>query len=206
MPDPNPHEAQLALALILTATGDESAQAALAALIALRHLRDHLDAWEPKLIATARAAGASWAELAPAIGVTSRQAAERRYLRIRRGAQDDAAATADQRVTAERDRRAGTRAVTGWARDNGADLRQLAGQVTALTDLGPQAQASLDRLHRALGGSDPATLLPLLSDAQEYLTPRHAALAERIAGVTDDADHVRRVTQRRRERQRGTPG
>ncbi|WP_433304031.1 hypothetical protein ACQP2F_13725 [Actinoplanes sp. CA-030573] len=200
---------QAALALVLAATGDEPpgppAQAALTALVALRRLRAHLDACEPQLIAAARAAGASWATLAPAMGLTSRQAAERRYLRVRRTAQDDAATTADQRVIAERDRRAGTRAVTDWARDNGADLRQLAGQVTALTDLGPHAQASLDRLHHALGGSDPAALLPLLGDAREYLTPDHATLAERIAGVTDGADRIRSTTQRRREHRRRKP-
>ncbi|WP_203709782.1 type III effector protein, partial [Actinoplanes digitatis] len=205
---PEHGEAQAALTLILAATSGRptaptrpepaatSRQVALTALIALRHLRDRLDVCEPQLIAAARAAGASWAELAPAMGVTSRQAAERRYLRIRRSEQDDATTTADQRVTAERDRRAGARAVTGWARANGADLRQLAGQITALTDLGPDAQASLDRLHHALGGSDPATLLPLLSDTHAYLQGRHAPLAERVTSVTDDADQVRRVTQR----------
>jgi len=48
-----------------------------------------------ELIGAARAAGISWAELAPAMGVTSRQAAERRYLRVRRGAQDDATLRAE---------------------------------------------------------------------------------------------------------------
>ncbi|MET8148339.1 hypothetical protein ACIBSW_27245 [Actinoplanes sp. NPDC049668] len=43
-----------------------------------------------------------------------------------------------------------------------------------MTDLGPDAQASLDRLHHALGDSDPATLLPLLSDTHAYLQNRHA--------------------------------
>ncbi|GGN95068.1 hypothetical protein GCM10010112_84960 [Actinoplanes lobatus] len=214
---PEHREAQAALALILAATSSRptaptgpeptatSGQAALSALIALRHLRDRLDICEPQLIATARAAGAAWAELAPAMGVTSRQAAERRYLRIRRSEQDDATATADQRVAAERDRRAGARAVTGWARTNGAGLRQLAGQITALTDLGPDAQASLDRLHHALGDSDPAALLPLLSDTHAYLQSRHAPLAGRVASVTDDADQIRRVTQRGREHQRRAP-
>ncbi len=217
MSAPEHHQAQAALALILATASDTPtvpaddgqpavvpAQAALTALIALRHLRDQLDGCEPQLIAAARAAGASWAELAPAMGVTSRQAAERRYLRIRRGAQDDATATGDQRVTAERDRRAGTKAVTGWARDNSAGLRRLAGQITALTDLGPHAQASLDRLHHALGGDDPATLLPLLSDVHEYLQSQHGALADQVTGVTDDADQVRRTTQSRREHQRRT--
>jgi len=61
----------------------------LAALAGLRHLRDQLDEWEPLLIGAARANGASWAELAPALGVASRQAAERRYLRLRQSDQDE---------------------------------------------------------------------------------------------------------------------
>src|SRR4051795_10002593 len=101
--------------------GDASAEEGLAALSALRAVREQLGGWEPELIAAARAGGASWAELAPALGVASRQAAERRYLRIRRTAHDDADATGDQRVTAERDRRAGTRAVADWARAHSAD-------------------------------------------------------------------------------------
>src|ERR1700759_2917725 len=55
----------------------------IAALTALRELRGVLAGWEPELVEAARAAGVSWALLAPALGVTSRQAAERRYLRTR---------------------------------------------------------------------------------------------------------------------------
>jgi hypothetical protein len=186
------------------APGPLSHEAALAALIALRRLRDRLDAAEPQLIAAARKAGASWTDLAPAMGVTSRQAAERRYLRVRRSDHDDATATADQRVTAERDRRAGTRAVTDWARTNSAGLRQLAGQITALTDLGPHAQASLDRLHHALGTADPAALLSLLAATHPYLQTRHADLADQVSTVAQDANQVRHATQQRREHHRGT--
>jgi hypothetical protein len=201
------HDAQHALSLVAATaakrdptgadlpgnTGD-----ALAALVALRELRDQLDAWEPQLIAAARAAGASWADLAPALGVASRQAAERRYLRLRHSDHDAPDTTREQRVEAERDRRAGQRAITAWARANGADLRQLAGQITALTDLGPDAQANLDQLHRALGGSDPATLLPLLADTHQHLPRGHAALAERISTVNDQTDRIRTRTRQRR--------
>jgi hypothetical protein len=168
---------------------------ALAALVALRELRTRLDAWEPELIAAARAGGASWAELAPVLGVASRQAAERRYLRMRAG---DSAMTRDERVLAERDRRAGERAVIAWARANGADLRQLAGQITALTDLGPDAQRSLDSLHEALGGSDPAALIILLAGTQEHLEPEHSALAERVTALAERVDHIRAATHEKR--------
>lgn len=175
---------------------------ALAGLVALRQLRARLDTWEPALIAAARAGGASWAQLAPALGVASRQAAERRYLRLRHDHREPGGVTRDERVRAERDRRAGERAVTAWAREHGADLRQLAGQITALTDLGPAAQPSLDRLHRALGGTDAAELLPLLADTHGHLPADHAALADRITAVVGDTEQVRRATRRERTRRR----
>ncbi|MGH3881520.1 MAG: HSP18 transcriptional regulator, partial [Actinophytocola sp.] len=81
----------------------------LAGLEVLRHLRDELAAWEPELITAAREQGTSWASIAPTLGVTSRQAAERRYLRLRPSATGEA--TGEERVRAERDRRAGDRAV-----------------------------------------------------------------------------------------------
>lgn len=163
----------------------------LQALVALRELRALLDEWEPQLIGAARSAGVSWAELAPALGVASRQAAERRYLRLRRTDADAAGTTQDQRVQAVRDRRAGDRAVNAWARAHGADLRQLAGQVSALTDLGPAAQPSLDRLHQALGTDEPAALIPLLAATHQHLPEAHEGLAERVADVAHDTDRAR---------------
>src|ERR1700743_2923826 len=61
---------------------DGGGAALLQALVMLRDLRAELSAWEPELITAAREAGVSWALLAPALGVTSRQAAERGYLRL----------------------------------------------------------------------------------------------------------------------------
>lgn len=112
--------------------GQAGSQEALSALLLLREARDQLAEWEPGLIEAAREAGASWADLAHPLGVSSRQAAERRYLRIRPG---NPGSTGEQRVQATRDRRAADRTVTDWARANAADLRRLAGQITALTDL-----------------------------------------------------------------------
>src|SRR5688500_643460 len=118
-----------------------SATEVLSALMLLRQLRDELSGWEPQLIEAARALGTSWADLAPALGVASRQAAEKRYLRVRRTGETG---TGDERVQAERDRRAGDKAVAAWARDNAAVLRRLAAQV------GPHDPA----VQRALGGQD----------------------------------------------------
>src|SRR5687768_10375102 len=89
--------------------GPSGPEEALAALLLLREMRRQLAGWETGLIEAARDAGASWADLAQPLGVASRQAAERRYLRLRPGA---AGTTGEQRVQATRDRRAANRTVT----------------------------------------------------------------------------------------------
>lgn len=89
----------------------------LASLLLLREVREQLAGWETSLIETAREAGASWADLASPLGVASRQAAERRYLRLRPGADGT---TGEQRVKATRDRRA-------------ADHRDLADRIDSIT-------------------------------------------------------------------------
>ena len=45
-------------------------------------VQDRPAAWEPMLIGAARDRGVSWAAIAPVLGVASRQAAERRHLRL----------------------------------------------------------------------------------------------------------------------------
>jgi hypothetical protein len=159
----------------------------LTALSGLRLLREELAGWEPELIAAARAAGTSWVALAPALGVASRQAAERRYLRLQPSHTGEK--TGEARVDAERDRRAGDRAVADWARRNSAILRQLAGRVSTLDGLGPAAQESADRIGAALGDDDPARLLPPLAAAQPHLT---GALAEQLGEISAHTDRLRR--------------
>ncbi|UOZ05707.1 HSP18 transcriptional regulator [Amycolatopsis sp. WQ 127309] len=158
------------------------------ALSGLRLLRDELAGWEPELITAARAAGASWVTLAPALGVASRQAAERRYLRLQPSSTGER--TGEARVDAERDRRAGDRAVADWARRNAAVLRQLAGRVSALDGLAPAAQASADRLGVALGDDDPANLLPPLAAARPHLT---GDLGTRVGEISAEAARLRRA-------------
>jgi hypothetical protein len=171
----------------------------LAALTALRAVREQLGAWEPELIAAARDGGTSWASLAPALGVASRQAAERRFLRLRPSATGEG--TGEARVHAERDRRAGDRAVADWARRNSAVLRQLAGQVSALDDLDTAAWESADRLGAALGDDDVTSLLPPLAAVSAHLARDHAGLAERLGAVSEHTDRLRRdAVGRRRDR------
>ncbi|WP_436778284.1 type III effector protein [Yinghuangia sp. YIM S09857] len=164
----------------------------LAALLLLREVRGRLAAWEPDLIETARHAGASWASLAGPLGVTSRQAAERRYLRLRPGGA--AGSTGDQRVQATRDRRAADRAVTAWARAHAADLRSLAGAVTATGDLGRAAGPPLAALADALGHNDPARLIGPLADLGPHLAPAHHELAARVHDLADRVDAVRNAS------------
>ncbi|WP_055601582.1 hypothetical protein [Streptomyces aureus] len=163
------------------ATGPGPEQA-LASLMLLRQVREQLAGWETGLIETAREAGASWADLARPLGVSSRQAAERRYLRGRPGA---VGATGEQRVTATRQARAAERAASTWARANAADLRRLAGQITALAHLAPEARSAQDALHAALGATDAAELIGPLTGMRPYLGTDHTDLVTRLEALHD---------------------
>ncbi|MFG2535944.1 type III effector protein [Streptomyces sp. NPDC048511] len=154
---------------------------ALASLLLLRQVREQLAGWETGLIETARDAGASWAELAHPLGVASRQAAERRYLRGRPG---PAGTTGEQRVTATRQARAADRTAARWARRNAADLRRLAGQITALTDLPPAAGLPAGELHAALAHDDPADLIAPLAAIRAHLIGAHPDLAAQADSLT----------------------
>jgi len=162
----------------------------LSALGTLRQLRQAMASWEPQLIGAAREQGVSWAELAPALGVASRQAAERRYLRLNPHGTEPGL-TGEQRVQAARDRRAGDRAVAGWARSNSAALRGLAGQIIALKGLDSGAQASVDRVQAALGADDSAALVDPLVEAGRRLERSHPGLATEIAAIGANTDQIR---------------
>lgn len=169
---------------------------ALSSLLLLREVRERLAGWEPGLIETARESGASWAELAQPLGVASRQAAERRYLRLRPGT---AGSTGEERVKATRDRRAADRSVSVWARHHAADLRRLAGQITALTDLPARARARVGELDQALGESDAARLVAPLVATRPHLRAGHPELAARIDTLTRHTDRLREDSDDRRE-------
>ncbi|MGW7078088.1 type III effector protein [Streptomyces sp. NPDC054866] len=166
-------------------TGDTDPEQALASLLLLREVREQLAAWEAGLIETARHAGASWADLAQPLGVASRQAAERRYLRQRPG---PTGSTGEQRVQATRQRRAADRTRTAWARTNAAALRRLAGQVTALTGLAPQARVPVGHLDAALADDDPAALIDPLNAARPYVERTRPDLAAQLEALVGDLD------------------
>ncbi len=161
------------------ATGPEQA---LASLLLLRQIREQLSGWESGLIEIARHAGASWADLAHPLGVASRQAAERRYLRGRPG---PIGTTAEQRVQATRERRAADRATATWARQHAADLRRIAAQITTLTDLPTAARQPLSQLDAALAHDDPATLIHPLNATRPHLTTTHPDLATQLDTLTN---------------------
>ncbi|MER7842380.1 type III effector protein [Kitasatospora sp. NPDC096077] len=175
-------------------------QQALAALVVLHRLREELAEWETGLIETAREAGATWADLAEPLGVRSRQAAERRYLRLRPDADagTEAGSTGEQRVQAVRGRRAADRAVTAWAREHAAELRRLAGQIGALDDLSAAAVPALERLMEALGHHDPARLLAPLAETRPLLAADHPAIADRLDELTARTDRLRADSDLRR--------
>ncbi|MFE9845253.1 type III effector protein [Streptomyces goshikiensis] len=163
------------------ATGPGPEQA-LASLMLLRQVREQLAGWETGLIEAARDAGASWADLAHPLGVASRQAAERRYLRGRPG---PAGTTGEQRVQATRERRAADRTAATWARANAADLRRLAGQITAIAPLTPEARSAQAALHTALGAADAADLIAPLAGMRPYLDARHTGLVDSLDALED---------------------
>ncbi|MFE2856151.1 HSP18 transcriptional regulator [Streptomyces lavendulae] len=167
---------------------DSGPHPALAALLTLREVREQLAGWESGLIETARSEGASWAELAGPLGVASRQAAERRYLRLRPGTPGS---TGEERVQATRDTRAADRTVTAWARDNAADLRRLAGQITSLTNLPISAQDAVSDLNLALADNDAARLLQPLADTRPHLRPEDSALSDHLDALARHADRLR---------------
>ncbi|KPI00120.1 hypothetical protein OV450_0892 [Actinobacteria bacterium OV450] len=166
---------------------DGAPEQALAALQLLREIREALAAWESGLIETARGSGASWAELAGPLGVASRQAAERRYLRLRPGA---AETTGEQRVQAVRDRRAADRTVAAWAEQNVGALRQLAGQIIGLSDLPATSEGRIEDLTAALGQQGAARLVEALAATHADLEG-HAELAERVDGLRREARRLR---------------
>ncbi|MCC9310576.1 hypothetical protein LN042_26490 [Kitasatospora sp. RB6PN24] len=185
-------------------TGPESVpgrESALAALMLLREVRAELAGWEAGLVESARAAGATWADLAQPMGVASRQAAENRYLRLRptrSTPQTESAPTGAERVKAVRDRRAAERAVTAWARANAADLRVVAAQLCALTGLAPGARPAQNAVHTALAAADAADLIAPLAGMRPHLGADHPALAARLDDLTRRTDQLRNDSNRRR--------
>jgi hypothetical protein len=188
--------------------GEAGGARVLAALETLREVRGCLDRWEPALITAARGRGLTWAQIAPALGLASRQAAERRYLRLNPHAVDGPESTREGRVEATRNERSADRAVADWARGHAAELRQLAGQLTAVAlgsavaedgGSGPSAPGGdgpgLDRLRAALAGDDAADLVDPLTSlggaVRAELRARHPGLADQVSRLARTTEQIR---------------
>ena len=168
-----------------------SAEEALAALLMLRELRDQLAGWETGLIETARAAGASWADLAHPFGVASRQAAERRYLR----------------GTPRNSRHHRRTARTGHPQParRRPHRQRLGPRPTPPNCANSPARSPPSPTSRPAPGHpwpgsptpSPTTTLPLLiaplTDARPHLEANHPDLAARIDTITHHTNQLRQV-------------
>ncbi|MFF9638769.1 hypothetical protein ACF1D2_29845 [Streptomyces bacillaris] len=103
--------------------GDQAqvpAEDVLAALTQLDEARAALDTLERDLTRAARERGASWQQVADALGLTARSSAESRFVRLVRDAASYHGDRYPQRLRAERAR---DRASAAWCRENEARLR-----------------------------------------------------------------------------------
>lgn len=88
--------------------------------------------------------------------------------------------------------------MTAWARENAADLRRLAGQITAITDLPASASAAVGDLNLALADNDAALLVRPLTATRARLRPQDAGLAARIDALTRHTEQLRQDTHDQR--------
>ncbi|MEU7823059.1 hypothetical protein [Catellatospora sp. NPDC049133] len=176
-----------------------SGQDALAALVLRRSAVAALAGLEAALIRAARDSGIPWNDIAQAVGVESRQAAERRYLRL---CADREGLDLDQRIEQERDAHAATRARRHWAHDHGPRLQELCARLlAALPDASGQGLSrdlsffhgqshlegfpyQMEQAAQIVAASDPALADEVLLLWREYLDiPHqvHAAAQQRRA-------------------------
>ncbi|MGW6357679.1 type III effector protein [Streptomyces sp. NPDC055092] len=166
-----------------TPAASPGAEQTLASLLLLRQVREQLAGWETGLIETARHAGATWADLAHPLGVASRQAAERRYLRNRPG---PAGTTGEQRVQATRERRAADHP----SRMGPPQRRRPAPhrRPDHCLHRPPHRRPPPARpTHAALARNDPADLIHPLNATRPHLTTAHPDLAARLDTLTGNA-------------------
>ncbi|MFB7461982.1 hypothetical protein ACFCZ1_00515 [Streptomyces sp. NPDC056224] len=126
----------------------------LAALLVIRELREKLQSDEVRLLGAARSKNVTWARIAQALGLKSRQAAERRHLQLRSDLDEAKGAPLKQaeRVTYARSLR--DKPEEGGRLDRRTTrVAQLAGRLAALPDLAQRAADPWpDRLAEALAG------------------------------------------------------
>ncbi|NGO77767.1 hypothetical protein G6045_19190 [Streptomyces sp. YC504] len=170
----------------------------LAALLIQRILRDKLAIDEQRLIAAARRRKATWARIAPALEVRSRQSAERRYLQLRRDLDDlvegphattehdtNRPMTQSERVEAARAHR-DRRAEQAWALAHHSDIVDLARRLAAIDDL----QQRADTCPRIARANQVARLQARLDERPDPPTIRTAWPARLLEAVQTEQAHV----------------
>ena len=175
-------ESDLRTLLAAARTGDPSS--ALDALSLLRGIRDRLDATERALIESARAGSASWATVAGTLGLTSRQAAEQRYLRLTGERNRDVAPT---RATRQRQRSVDTRhgpAIATLRAATRALLRRIEAD-DAWPSRFTRAALAKDTLEMA-ADAPPGALYALATSVIDDLPQPTDTLPPAIAQATDD--------------------
>ncbi|MDH6710775.1 hypothetical protein P3T27_007526 [Kitasatospora sp. MAA19] len=105
----------------------------LAALTQVGEAQHDLDVLEHDLIAGARERGATWQQIADHLGLTSRQAAENRALRLERAVQ----ARGDRYVERQREDRARQRNGESWCRAHEQQLRAAAAALVDVAEAWP---------------------------------------------------------------------
>ncbi|MFD3814348.1 hypothetical protein ACFWRZ_04680 [Streptomyces rubiginosohelvolus] len=117
----------------------------LAALLVIRELREKLLNDELMLITLARSLGITWARIADALGMKSRQSAERRHLQLSQSTRADGSRpqTQNERVERARERRS-RHAEREWALLNARAIHSAARALTAIPDLQQRANGSAE--------------------------------------------------------------
>ncbi|MFE1776013.1 hypothetical protein [Streptomyces sp. NPDC059008] len=129
----------------------------LAALLVIRTLRDKLLIDEARIIGAARTKSVTWARLADALEMRSRQSAERRYLQIRADIDDASGEPMSQServefIRSQRDRRAERL----WADEHHEQIVALARQLVAVPDLQQRANRSVQAARIATQAAEKA--------------------------------------------------
>ncbi|MEK8175042.1 hypothetical protein NKH77_56085 [Streptomyces sp. M19] len=178
------------------------AEDVLAALTQLDEARAAMDTLERDLTRAARDRGASWQQVADALGLTSRSSAESRHVRLER---DAASYRRDRHPELQRAERARDRAGHAWCHANEARLREAIWDLATFngtwpalahaaseTELaswvkeldGPALAARLRRLRPALADD-----LPPGAEASHPLAP--AAIRDQVLALLDELIQAR---------------
>ncbi|MGW8988330.1 hypothetical protein ACWGRF_00120 [Streptomyces zhihengii] len=160
----------------------------LAALLVIRALRDKLNSDELMLISLARSQQVTWARIATALEMKSRQSAERRHLQLSQAqlrADGTKPRTQSERVEVARERRS-RRAERDWARSHARAIRAHAEELNAIGDLQRRADRSREAMLMQApvqdDGTAPAPVSMTWPAALEQCLAEHIRLQAALKG------------------------